>query len=223
MRIATVIVYITCVVVAGIAADKAKESEDVPAAAEKKEMKENAETAQPSKEEAEKQETKEEKKDGASQKEKAYEKKEVAETKPSEKNAVSNKAGKKKAAEMQGAQEENVKQSKEGSAELEVARASICENVVNHEPKGKSNAFPADVGKVYCFSHIKGAKDSVTVLHKWYKDGKAVGSVPLSVWSPSFRTYSLRAVEPGSKGTWRVEIIDGETGAVMKDVSFSIE
>lgn len=109
------------------------------------------------------------------------------------------------------------------AAQLSVSRIAVCKEVVDHEPKNKAASFPADVGTLYCFTHVKGARDTVTIVHKWYHDGTLAGIVPLSVWSPSFRTYSKRDIAADKKGAWKVEVLEQNTEAVLETISFTIE
>lgn len=107
--------------------------------------------------------------------------------------------------------------------EIEVSRAAICKAVVNHEPQESATNFTKDVKRLYCFSHIKGVKDTATIQHKWYYKDKEVGFSTLSVKSSSWRTYSYRDITEDQVGPWKVEIISDNNGNVLESLSFSIE
>lgn len=106
---------------------------------------------------------------------------------------------------------------------VRVSRASICASVVDHEPMAKGELFPRDITKIYCFSEIAGIEEPLTVLHKWYYKYKLMGSVALRVKSKRFRTYSTKKIIPEQVGDWKVEIVNGQTDAVMEMVTFKIE
>lgn len=105
---------------------------------------------------------------------------------------------------------------------FQVARAAICTAVVNREPQGKAEQFNAAQNKIYCFSHIKGVKDTVEIQHKWYFNDKIVGSVTLPVRSSSWRTYSARTIKKEWDGSGKVEIINTRNNEVLKTIPFKI-
>ncbi len=103
---------------------------------------------------------------------------------------------------------------------VEVVDAAICRNVQDRQPVEPGAAFPADVGKIYCWSKIKDGQDT-TIKHIYYYDGKEKGAAELQVRSPMFRTYSTKAILPAWTGKWRVDIVDSQ-GKVLKSLDFTI-
>lgn len=106
---------------------------------------------------------------------------------------------------------------------ITVARASICTSIVDHEPQGSSDVFTKGIRKIYCFSEIAGAKDPVTIIHKWYYEYQLVGSVGLRVKAARWRTFSTKVITPKSIGKWKVEIVNGSTDKVLDIVTFKVE
>ncbi len=106
---------------------------------------------------------------------------------------------------------------------ITVARASICTSIVDHEPQGSSDVFTKGIRKIYCFSEIAGAKDPVTIIHKWYYEYQLVGSVALRVKAARWRTFSTKVITPKSIGNWKVEIVNGSTDKVLDIVTFKVE
>jgi len=102
----------------------------------------------------------------------------------------------------------------------EVAEAVMCRDVQDRQPVGESDSFPADVGKVWCWSKIKDGQGS-TITHTYYYAGEEKTVVPLAVGSPLWRTYSSKKILPAWTGEWRVDIV-AEDGAVLKSLSFTI-
>ena len=57
------------------------------------------------------------------------------------------------------------------------------------------------------------------ILYKY----QLVGSVALRVKSGRFRTYSSKKIVPEQIGEWKVEIVNGQTDAVLEMVTFKVE
>ena len=106
------------------------------------------------------------------------------------------------------------------SLAVEVADAVICQDVQDREPVGAADSFPADVGKVMCWSKIKDGKGT-TIKHVYYHEGAEKAVVELSIGSPMWRTYSSKGVLSSWTGQWRVDIV-GEDGEVLKSLEFAI-
>ncbi len=103
---------------------------------------------------------------------------------------------------------------------VEVVDAAICRNVQDRQPVEPGSSFPADVGKIYCWSKIKDGQDMM-VKHVYYRDNKEMAAAELQVRSPMFRTYSTKTILPAWTGQWRVDIVDPE-GKVLKSLDFTI-
>ncbi len=109
------------------------------------------------------------------------------------------------------------------SYEIILYRADMCTCIDKHVPEGSGNKFKKDVKRLYCFSHITGAKDTLSIFHKWFHNDKEVGFSVLAIKSKYFRTYSYRDIEPTQTGSWRVDIINSKSGEVLKTLNFKIE
>ncbi|MBN1847870.1 MAG: DUF2914 domain-containing protein [Deltaproteobacteria bacterium] len=105
---------------------------------------------------------------------------------------------------------------------LIVEDAVICQDVVDRTPVESGFVFSNDIGKVYCFSRVVGAKTDTQITHNWYFNDVQVASVPLNVRSNNWRTYSSKKVMPEYKGNWKVEIV-AQDGQVLKQLTFTIE
>lgn len=106
------------------------------------------------------------------------------------------------------------------AARVEVAVAARA--VENREPVGVAETFPADVGKVYCYTKVVGAAAGETITHVWYHGDRKMAEVTLSIGGPSWRTYSSKRILPSWTGRWRVEIVDS-SGNVIETVRFAVE
>jgi len=107
-------------------------------------------------------------------------------------------------------------------SELTIGRAVVARDVVNKEPRGVDNVFSAsEVDRLYYFTRVDGAADDITIVHRWYYNGKLVSRVPLEVTSPFFRTWSYVAVPSSWRGRMRVEAV-GPDGKVLNTVRFTL-
>ncbi|MFC1856043.1 DUF2914 domain-containing protein [Thermodesulfobacteriota bacterium] len=110
----------------------------------------------------------------------------------------------------------------EGEATLSVLELKMALDVVEREPVEVSEAFGADVERVYCFSKIKVDEDAASIFHVWYFNGEKVTQVELNVKrSPGFRTHSNKAIMNHQKGAWKVEVQDSE-GNVLQAIEFTV-
>lgn len=87
--------------------------------------------------------------------------------------------------------------------------------------QGEAESFAGSTEKVYCWTHIKGAKEGSEFKHIWYLADKKVVEVVLPVKSANYRTWSSKTIS-GQAGEWKVEIVDSE-GKVVKEGKFTIE
>jgi hypothetical protein len=104
---------------------------------------------------------------------------------------------------------------------LEVAMASICQDVVDLEPVGSGISFAASTEKLYFFTKIVGAQDPTQTTHVWYFGEAERARVSLAVNSASWRTYSSKTIQAHEVGSWRVEVLDSE-GSTLKVLQFTI-
>ena len=100
------------------------------------------------------------------------------------------------------------------------ATAVICTEVTDRAPVGAADKFPATVGRLMCFSEVKGATGKV--VHVWLHGDKEMASVELNIGGDRWRTWSAKNIMPDWKGAWKVEVRD-EAGAVLATAAFTIE
>lgn len=109
----------------------------------------------------------------------------------------------------------------ENEAPLTVFRASICYNIVEHEPLDLGTTFTSNVNKLYCFSEIMGAKTNTHITHVWYYMGAQRGKKQLRVHDERWRTYSSKLIQSFETGNWEVRIIDSKEN-ILKILKFNI-
>lgn len=108
------------------------------------------------------------------------------------------------------------------AADLEIATATICREVVDREPVDPGTSFEPSVGKLYCFTHVTGAQGATEIYHVWYFAESERAVVTLQVKTASWRTYSSKIIQPHEIGDWRVDVL-GLEGDVLKVVHFQIK
>jgi hypothetical protein len=106
-------------------------------------------------------------------------------------------------------------------APLSVSETSLCIDVVDLSCVGENDQFPAEAGRLYCFTRILGAQGSTTITHVWYYSDKEMARVPLTVNSPNWRTYSSKKILPTQVGEWHVDVL-GPEGELLREIVFNI-
>ena len=93
--------------------------------------------------------------------------------------------------------------------------------VIDREPVDQVEAFPRQIGKLYCFSRIIGANESTVVYHVWYRGNQLMSRVELPVNSPDWRTWSAKRFLEDWQGEWRVEVQNAD-GDILREVKFQL-
>ncbi len=106
-------------------------------------------------------------------------------------------------------------------AEMTVDEAVSCTSVADRKPEGAATSFPADVGRVFVFTKVKGGAEGSSLMHRWIHGDKTVAEVKLDVKASPYRVWSSKGIAPGQKGAWKVEIAD-DAGKVLKTVEFTV-
>jgi hypothetical protein len=104
---------------------------------------------------------------------------------------------------------------------LTVKDAAICLDVVDRTCVDSNDVFPSDVGRLYCFSRIFGARENIRITHVWYFGDIERARVALDVRSVNFRTYSSKMIQPHEIGAWHVDIL-GPGGKLLQTLPFDI-
>jgi len=113
----------------------------------------------------------------------------------------------------------------EEEQELKIEQAVIAKDVdqEKREPVEPGDKFSAEVGKVYCFIRVTGAKGETEIKMAWYLGDKVVSEIPLKVKASTWRTWSYKTIDPATmKGAWKVEIKDAG-GKILTTLNFTIE
>ena len=105
---------------------------------------------------------------------------------------------------------------------LRVADAVITTAIIEQMPVDNIETYPADYGKLFCFTRIVDAEKDLKVTHVWYYQEDELARVELAVGSADWRTYSSKRFLPQWVGQWRVVVLD-EEGRELATVPFVLK
>jgi hypothetical protein len=108
----------------------------------------------------------------------------------------------------------------DGQGEIVVTDAKLGTGVLNNEIQGEATSFKPTVTKIYCWTHTKGGAGT-EIVHNWYKGNEKISEIKIKLKGRGMRTWSYKAIPPGSEGDWRVDVV-GPDGKVLKSLPFKI-
>jgi hypothetical protein len=111
------------------------------------------------------------------------------------------------------------KSNKAADQSIKVEKIVAATSVDNHEPAGENKEFAASVGTVYCWTKVTAKSVPASIKHVWYLGDQKVFEQSLDLKFASTRTWSSKAVKPGS---WRVDVTD-DAGTVVSSVGFTVK
>jgi Protein of unknown function (DUF2914) len=109
----------------------------------------------------------------------------------------------------------------ETPAGLRITEMAVTTKIVRGNPIDSVRRISsASVKRLYCFTRLTSETGEETVIkHVWYKDDKKVAEYELPVKGKKWRTYSMKSVEKGVSGDWRVDALESG-GKLLKSVKF---
>jgi len=102
---------------------------------------------------------------------------------------------------------------------LTVEKLIFCTGIEDRLPVGESTQFFESAERIYCYTRINGAVDTLQVTHVWFYGDVEKARVDLTVKSASWRTWSSKKMLPAWSGAWRVDIL-GPDGEVLLSREF---
>ena len=104
---------------------------------------------------------------------------------------------------------------------LRITEMAVTTKIVRGNPIDSVRRISsASVKALYCFTRLSSETGEETVIkHVWYKDDEKVAEYELPVKGKKWRTYSMKSVEKGVSGDWRVDALDSG-GKLLKSVKF---
>ncbi|MDX9710055.1 MAG: DUF2914 domain-containing protein [Trichloromonas sp.] len=104
---------------------------------------------------------------------------------------------------------------------VEIAEGVVTTQVENHRPVDRVQRWPAADGPLYCFTRIVGVEEPTPIFHVWYRGDQEMARVELRVRHSPFNTWSVKTLQAGWAGDWRVEVVDA-SGRVLRTVPFAL-
>lgn len=110
------------------------------------------------------------------------------------------------------------------AAERNVARMQLAARMQGLEP-GAPVTLPIRLERgegrtIYFFTELKGLAGR-SIVHRWHWNGRAVLDRPVRPGSSSWRAYTAKAVD--KPGSWRVAVVDTDSGAVLAEEKFEVK
>lgn len=87
---------------------------------------------------------------------------------------------------------------------------------------GERDSFSSDVGRVYCWAEVQGAREPTRVIFVWYYNGGKLDAVSQQIKFKRHRTWTYKTIIPEWTGNWQVEIFDS-AGKLLSRKEFSIQ
>lgn len=109
-----------------------------------------------------------------------------------------------------------------GGSELTVTDAAVATGVEDLTPVGAARSFPADAGRLFCFTNVSGGGGGTTVTHRWYYGERLMAEVELKVRGKRHRTYSSKKILASWTGAWTVVVTDPED-TILETLEFTVE
>lgn len=104
---------------------------------------------------------------------------------------------------------------------LTMAKAVICEDIQEFQPKNAAVVFSISRGKVLCYTLFDPVPEQTFIYHKWFHKDKLNTKRRLYLQTPRWSSFSSIQLRESDKGPWRVEILD-QSEKVLTILRFSI-
>jgi hypothetical protein len=133
----------------------------------------------------------------------------------------------KKVAPQPQAQSKQIQQAaqpkEQNSSGITISRAVICMDVNEHEPEEPGDQFPPNVKRLYCFTEIKSSGEPMEIQHRWYWKDELMSTIPLTIKSARFRTFTAKSIPSYAIGDWRVAIVNSHNEETLQIIKFEIK
>ncbi len=102
-----------------------------------------------------------------------------------------------------------------------IVEAMLCTGIADRMPIDTVSEFGLDVDRVYLWSKISGATDTLVIRHLFIYEGETLLDLELPVKSASWRTWSYKTIPANWSGKWEAQVI-GADGTVMATIPFTV-
>ena len=98
---------------------------------------------------------------------------------------------------------------------LTVEKMIFCTGIEERLPVGENTQFFESAERIYCYTRINGAADTLDVTHVWYYGDEEKARVDLTIKSASWRTWSSKKMLPAWSGAWRVDVLGPDENVLL--------
>ena len=109
----------------------------------------------------------------------------------------------------------------EAAGAFDIVEGVVTTQVENHRPVDRVQRWSAAAGPLYCFTRIVGVEEPTPIFHVWYRGDQEMARVELRVRHSPFNTWSVKALQAGWTGDWRVEVVDA-SGRALRTIPFAL-
>jgi len=100
-----------------------------------------------------------------------------------------------------------------GEPGVETARTQpgavfVCDSIASGKPQGRAIVFSAAQATLYCYSDFERVAAPEQITHRWFFRDREVAQYRLAIQPPRWSSYSSLKIPAGSKGPWRVDVLD---------------
>jgi hypothetical protein len=101
------------------------------------------------------------------------------------------------------------------AGDMAISEIAVCEEVQERVPVGEADAFPSEIGQLWCFTRVQNAEAPTQIFHRWYVGDNLVDEIAINVGSEHWRCWSTKTILPNWTGDCRVEILTEEGDVIM--------
>ena len=107
--------------------------------------------------------------------------------------------------------------------DIRITELAVTTKIVKGNPIDLVHRISSSsVKNLYCFTRFTAPEGTdTTIKHVWYNGQEKVGEFTLPVKGVKWRTYSMKTIQKGWSGDWRVEVLDSD-GKLMKTIKFTM-
>ncbi len=107
---------------------------------------------------------------------------------------------------------------------VKLEKIAVCSAVKNRNASGVAKEFSyKNVKKIYTWTKFSGIKSPTVIKHHYYLNGKAVGTVKLTLKYSVMRSWSQKSLTPGeSVGKWKVVITTDNDKEILSEQEFTV-
>jgi hypothetical protein len=117
--------------------------------------------------------------------------------------------------------QKSMDESMPAASAAKLKQLAVCTSVEERTPVGEAETFPSDVGKLWCFTWLTGAKPPMQIYHRWFVGDQLVNEIPIDVRGGRWRCWSTKTILPSWSGPCHVEIAT-ESGDILGTKEFTL-